>query len=303
MFHLGNKNSNTKLSHLFLSLYQMNKNQLEKPSFKTSSFLQNAQHWNCDKLSHPERRQEPSPCNTKATTPDMEKDHYYNSGSDTNTLIDPIVFTFTQQQSFNFRPSLMLPSVVETRQKALFSNSDYYEPVSPTATIPDYHPLTTPLLGSYHTKNLPVVDKKFEETSKLLYHASYYGRPLSSLPKKRSATNQQGVMFPCSSCNKLFSRSYNLKSHMRTHTQEKPYLCPYTPCVWRFARPHDLKRHELQHTGQKPHGCRFCKRRFARSDALKRHWKVDTNCAQALKEETRLNGGIQIPYARKKRSK
>jgi hypothetical protein len=93
--------------------------------------------------------------------------------------------------------------------------------------------------------------------------------------------------YPCKhpNCNKRFSRPYNLKSHMRTHTSERPFACNHPSCGWKFARPHDLKRHQLQHTGQKPHSCKFCHRRFARSDALKRHWKVDAACAQALKQD------------------
>ncbi|KAI8646528.1 hypothetical protein BD408DRAFT_439928 [Parasitella parasitica] len=115
-------------------------------------------------------------------------------------------------------------------------------------------------------------------------------------------TNNTQASFPCSEpgCYKKFLRPYNLKSHMKTHTQERPHVCTYKPCHWTFARFHDLKRHELQHTGLKPHGCHFCLKRFARSDALKRHWKVDPKCAEAWKQDIALNGGTSVKMRRNK---
>ncbi|ORZ03579.1 hypothetical protein BCR43DRAFT_483605 [Syncephalastrum racemosum] len=85
-------------------------------------------------------------------------------------------------------------------------------------------------------------------------------------------------VYHCEECSKRFTRPYNLRSHMRTHTNERPYPCSHPGCSWRFARPHDLKRHELLHNGSKPHACPHCDRRFARRDALRRHWKVDPVC-------------------------
>ena len=94
--------------------------------------------------------------------------------------------------------------------------------------------------------------------------------------------------YVCDICGKDFTRPYNLKSHLRTHTNERPYAC--RKCGKRFARQHDRKRHEDLHSGEKKFQCRGtleglndngkftewgCNKRFARTDALRRHFWTD----------------------------
>lgn len=82
----------------------------------------------------------------------------------------------------------------------------------------------------------------------------------------------------CPTCFKLFTRSFNLKSHLKTHTKEKPFACPVPGCHSSFTRPHDLKRHGVSvHVGIKPYAC-SCRMQFARSNALKRHHAIDPFC-------------------------
>ncbi|KAF9377285.1 hypothetical protein CPC16_011913 [Podila verticillata] len=80
--------------------------------------------------------------------------------------------------------------------------------------------------------------------------------------------------FPCSApgCDKVFSRAYNLTSHMKTHSAERPFLCGVCPLA--FARRHDRERHVRLHTGEKPYGCEGCGAGFMRNDALHRHQKL-----------------------------
>ncbi|KAK9472255.1 uncharacterized protein V1510DRAFT_430527 [Dipodascopsis tothii] len=101
--------------------------------------------------------------------------------------------------------------------------------------------------------------------------------------------------YACTLCSKKFTRAYNLRSHLRTHTDERPFVC--TVCGKAFARQHDRKRHEELHTGVKKFECRGellngagvwgCGRKFARADALGRHFRSEAGreCIRPLLEE------------------
>lgn len=100
--------------------------------------------------------------------------------------------------------------------------------------------------------------------------------------------------FQCTLCPKRFTRAYNLRSHLRTHTDERPFVC--TVCGKAFARQHDRKRHESLHSGEKRFVCKGdlkaggqwgCGRRFARADALGRHFRSEAGriCIKPLLDE------------------
>ena len=111
-----------------------------------------------------------------------------------------------------------------------------------------------------------------------------------------SRIQKHPATFQCNLCPKKFTRAYNLRSHLRTHTDERPFVC--TVCGKAFARQHDRKRHEGLHSGEKKFVCRGelnsrpgetwgCGRRFARADALGRHFRSEAGrvCIKPLLDE------------------
>lgn len=110
-----------------------------------------------------------------------------------------------------------------------------------------------------------------------------------------SRVQKHPATFQCNLCPKKFTRAYNLRSHLRTHTDERPFVC--TVCGKAFARQHDRKRHEGLHSGEKKFVCKGdlssqngqwgCGRRFARADALGRHFRSEAGrvCIKPLLDE------------------
>lgn len=54
-----------------------------------------------------------------------------------------------------------------------------------------------------------------------------------------SATNGK-IVFKCTICDKIFSNSYNLNRHSKSHSGFQPFVCFYQECKKRFSYSYHL---------------------------------------------------------------
>ena len=207
--------------------------------------------------------------------------HPYTASSSVNMLSPSL-------SSSAFVGNIAQGMPILTLSPDMTSSGSYGSPVSSVAS-PSSSAACSPLLTPLQSSTLSA---KAGGMYAHLYRSSSLGglgrnrassSPSSNFEGQRNSPSQQNpANFVClyPECNKRFTRAYNLRSHMRTHTKERPFECSI--CHQTFVRPHDKKRHEQLHSGVKEYVCRGklqngnewgCGKKFARQDALARHFK------------------------------
>ncbi|KAK8069381.1 zinc finger protein [Apiospora phragmitis] len=96
-------------------------------------------------------------------------------------------------------------------------------------------------------------------------------------PKPLKVKRARITEYRCPQCQKVFSKKFNLDSHMITHGGRRDFLC--NVCGMGFARENDRTRHQATHQ-EKEYECGGtlnngqswgCHKKFARADTLKNH--------------------------------
>ncbi|EFN69883.1 PR domain zinc finger protein 13, partial [Camponotus floridanus] len=98
--------------------------------------------------------------------------------------------------------------------------------------------------------------------------------------------------YRCIFCNKIYSRKYGLRIHIRTHTGYKPLTCKV--CEHRFGDPSNLNKHVRLHvTDDSRYKCDICGKVLVRRRDLERHknsWHSEKNDDNV--SDVEINDGI-----------
>jgi zinc finger homeobox protein 1/2 len=84
-----------------------------------------------------------------------------------------------------------------------------------------------------------------------------------------SAASEEEGSFPCTKCDKTFSKRSSLTRHKYEHSDQRPYPC--NMCEKAFKHKHHLTEHNRLHTGERPFRCERCGKTFSHSGSFSQH--------------------------------